>query len=215
MSKKAKAADAARCESPPTEGGGDSQSPKKEIEHPFLKYLPDMNPADFPAVHPHADIFPMVSLEEMRVGAESVKKDGLQHPILIVHIVDKFGNDVVHILDGRNRWVWCKLAGVEPTYLDITPFGHALNTFSSLEVVIRKNLTRRQLSNVERDLIAEKLATAKRGGKQNGELTVEELEGSTARSEITCKSRELLTPKIKTGFRPWTDKMRRLRILST
>jgi hypothetical protein len=91
-------------ESPPTETGADSsQSPKKEIEHPFSKYLPGVDPAEFPKVHPHANLFPMISMEEMQILADSIKKSGQQHPILVVYVTDDYGNDVMHILDGRNR----------------------------------------------------------------------------------------------------------------
>jgi hypothetical protein len=49
-----------------------TQSPKKEI-HPFSKYLPDKDPSTFPSVHPHADIFPMIKMEEMQAMAEDIK----------------------------------------------------------------------------------------------------------------------------------------------
>jgi hypothetical protein len=175
MSKKAKAADAAGCESPPTESGGDSQSPEKEIEHPFQKYLPDLNPADFPAVHPHADIFPMLSIEEMKALAEDIKVNGLKHDIIVVHIADEYGQDIPRILDGRNRWVAATMVGVTPTYLDetlvLTKASRA-NPSAMLNRVITENLARRQLTATEKAIVAEQLAVAQRGGKQNGAFTV-------------------------------------------
>src|SRR5208282_6921893 len=116
---KVKAAPAAGAESPPTENGdGATQSPKKEIEHPFSKYLPDVDPATFPAVHPHSCIFPMISMEEMQALADDIKANGLRHPIITVHIIDQFGQNILWIIDGRNRWVACVMAGVDPTFLD-------------------------------------------------------------------------------------------------
>jgi len=197
-------------ESQPTEtGDASNQSPKLENEHPFSKYLPDMDTSEFPAIHPHANIFPMVSPEEMQAGAESVKQNGLQHAILIVHIVDEYGNDVEHILDGRNRWVWCKLAGVEPRYLDVTPDpddSKAVKAFNSLEVVIRENLTRRQLSNVDKDIIAEQMAVARRGGKQNGALTVEEAAKMMKRSASTLHKVRALKEKAPKFYAALTRK---------
>jgi hypothetical protein len=86
---------------PPIGGLVTSSSHPVEQAHPFSKYLPDVDPATFPQVHPHASIFPMISMEEMQAMTEDIKTNGLKHPITVVHLIDiKFGRDVEWILDG-------------------------------------------------------------------------------------------------------------------
>lgn len=178
MSKKAKAEETAGCESSSTESGEDSQSPKMENgEHPFLKYLPDADPTTFPAVHPHANIFPMLPIEEMQVLADDIKVNGLKHDIIVVHIADQYGQDIPWILDGRNRWVACTMAGIDPIphYFDETitlTKASKADPGAMLKRVITENLARRQLTATEKAIVAEQLAVAQRGGKQNGAFTV-------------------------------------------
>jgi hypothetical protein len=58
-------------------------------------------------VHPIAELFPMMTDEELTDLAADIKANGLIHPI----VVDKNGV----LLDGRNRDKACQIAGVEPT----------------------------------------------------------------------------------------------------
>jgi hypothetical protein len=57
-------------------------------------------------VHPIADLFPMMSDEELANLAADIKANGLISPI----VVDKDGL----IIDGRNRARACEIAGIEP-----------------------------------------------------------------------------------------------------
>ena len=56
--------------------------------------------------HPYADRFPMLGAEELERLAADIAENGQQHPI----ILDTDGR----ILDGRNRWAACEIAGVTP-----------------------------------------------------------------------------------------------------
>lgn len=56
--------------------------------------------------HPYADRFPMLGAEELDRLAADIAENGLQHPI----ILDEDGR----ILDGRNRWAACEIAGFTP-----------------------------------------------------------------------------------------------------
>jgi ParB-like nuclease domain len=58
-------------------------------------------------VHPIADLFPMLTDEELANLAADIKANGLIHPI----VVDKDGL----VIDGRNRDRACEIAGIEPT----------------------------------------------------------------------------------------------------
>lgn len=73
------------------------------------------------AVHPVADLFPMLPVDELADLAADIKERGQLQPI----VLDKDSR----ILDGRNRFAACKLAGVEPkfvTYDGDDPDGYAL-----------------------------------------------------------------------------------------
>ena len=72
-------------------------------------------------IHPVADLFPMLPDDELRDLAADIKIRGQLQPI----VLDSDGR----ILDGRNRFQACKLAGVEPqfvTYEGDDPDGYAL-----------------------------------------------------------------------------------------
>lgn len=73
------------------------------------------------SVHPVADLFPMLTADELKDLAADIKERGQLHPI----VLDSEGR----VLDGRNRLAACNLAGVEPrfeTYDGDDPDGYAL-----------------------------------------------------------------------------------------
>jgi hypothetical protein len=76
---------------------------------------------------------------------------------------------------GRNRWVACIIAGVAPIVRDETePLKRSKKNSATLDLVITENLARRQLSITQKTLVADRIAVARRGGKQDGALTVAE-----------------------------------------
>jgi hypothetical protein len=82
-------------------------------------------------VHPVADLFPMMTDEELADLAADIKAKGLIHPI----VVDKEGV----LIDGRNRAKACEIAGIEPT---VTVFeGDDPRAF-----ILSMNLKRRHMS---------------------------------------------------------------------
>jgi ParB-like chromosome segregation protein Spo0J len=100
--------------------------------------------------HQYAAIFPMMKDKEIAELAEDIKKNGLRAPI------------VLHknkILDGRNRFKACKLAGVVPYFVNYS--GH-----DPLNAVISLNLKRRHLNTSQRGYIADEIATMKLGDNQ-------------------------------------------------
>lgn len=83
--------------------------------------------------HPIAAIFPLLHDDELDALAESIRKDGLQHPVRTFE---------GKILDGRNRFLACQRAGVPPIFKPWT--GTALE---AVAFVWRENRLRRQLDS--------------------------------------------------------------------
>jgi hypothetical protein len=82
-------------------------------------------------IHPIADLFPMMTEEELQYLAADIKANGLVHPIIV--------DDENQIVDGRNRNAACKIAGVEPTF-------DKLNGRDPLDYIVSVNLARRNLT---------------------------------------------------------------------
>jgi len=88
--------------------------------------------------HEIASIFPLLDIQEIGVIAEDIKKNGLLNPILTYE---------GKILDGRNRFRACSIAGVSPVFTEYEgndPVGHVLSL----------NLHRRQLTASQKAAIA-------------------------------------------------------------
>jgi len=93
--------------------------------------------------HPVAKFFPMLSASELNEMADSIKREGLLNPCVRQ-------GDV--LLDGRNRLAACKLAGVEPRFIEYT--GDDVVAF-----IIGQNIHRRHLDESQRSMVAARLAT--------------------------------------------------------
>lgn len=89
--------------------------------------------------HPLATLFPMMTDEELTALAEDIRRHGLREPITVWQ---------GRILDGRNRWRACELAGVTPQTVEWDGQG------SPLSWVLSKNLYRRHLTASQRAAIA-------------------------------------------------------------
>jgi hypothetical protein len=87
-------------------------------------------------VHPVAELFPMMSEEELAELAADIKANGQVHPILLDH--------EGAVIDGRNRLRACELAGVEPAFARVEqPIADPVAYVVSLNVK-RRNLTASQ-----------------------------------------------------------------------
>jgi DNA-binding Lrp family transcriptional regulator len=68
------------------------------------------------AIHPAADLFPMMSAAELRALGEDIKAHGLQHPITIVEKDGRVHKEMkaedYALLDGRNRLDAMELVGI-------------------------------------------------------------------------------------------------------
>src|SRR5574337_8336 len=98
--------------------------------------------------HPYADLFPMMSDAERNALLESVRRDGLLHPIITYQ---------GQILDGRNRYSVCHELGVMPRFDEFTG-GDALR------FVMASNAARRQMRPSQLAMVAARLANMGIGG---------------------------------------------------
>jgi ParB-like nuclease domain len=102
------------------------------------------------AVHPFADVFPPMNAEELTALAADIRANGLREPIVLHEGM---------ILDGRNRYRACCELGIEPITRPWDSKGDPLS------FVVSKNLHRRHLSETQRAVVANKLATLKQGAR--------------------------------------------------
>ena len=103
-----------------------------------------------PESHEYADMFPMLDGKDLQIFADDIKRNGQNEPIIIYD---------GKILDGRNRYAACELAGVEPITRDY-------DGTDALSFVISQNLHRRHLTITQRAMMAEKVATIRHGSNQ-------------------------------------------------
>lgn len=100
-------------------------------------------------VHPVASLFPMIDDDALNALAEDIKKNGQREPIVIAFLDDDQMDEPV-VIDGRNRFRACEIAGVEPKFqndrilmpADIGPW------------IISHNLHRRHLTTSQKAAVA-------------------------------------------------------------
>jgi ParB-like chromosome segregation protein Spo0J len=117
--------------------------------------MPDLHPvpnapaeiADF-AFHAAANIFPMLPDDKLAALADDIVERGQLVPIAIFE---------GKILDGRNRYLACRMRGVTPHTIEV-------DTDNPLAYVLSANLHRRQLNTSQRAMLAANLPTYRHGG---------------------------------------------------
>ena len=92
--------------------------------------------------HPFAALFPELPPEELTQLARDIKERGLLEPIILYEGL---------ILDGRNRYRACQIAGVKPR---TEQFNAKATKRSPEEFVLSRNLRRRHLSVGQKAAIA-------------------------------------------------------------
>lgn len=91
-------------------------------------------------VHPVADLFPMMSDDELANLADDIKRHGQLHPIII-------SGDAETLIDGRNRLRACELAGVQPQFQRLN--GH----IDPVDYILSSN-DRRDMTQGQRAIVA-------------------------------------------------------------
>lgn len=124
--------------------------------------------------HEYANLFPMLPDAELARLAEDIKLNGQKEYILSFE---------GKILDGRNRYKACQIAGVEPrivAWVGPDPLGE----------VISRNLHRRHLTPSQAGMIAQEAAQLRRGapvGNENNSPT----KSNTARAVFDSDSKTM------------------------
>ena len=103
--------------------------------------------------HPLADLFPLLEGADFDALVADIKTHGQREPITLYK---------GEILDGRNRYRACIEAGVKPL------MGELEDGADLVAFVVSANLRRRHLTDDQRAMVAEKLATRKKGGAHIG-----------------------------------------------
>jgi len=103
-------------------------------------------------LHPFCELFPQADEQTLEALTEDIRKNGLLSPITTYR-----GNTI----DGQNRGICCKRAGVEPRYEEYT--GDPDNLF---DYILSKNINRRQLTTSQRAIIGAKMSSGKIGGEE-------------------------------------------------
>jgi ParB-like chromosome segregation protein Spo0J len=98
--------------------------------------------------HELANIFPMMNDDRFIDLVEDIRQNGLHDPI------DLYEGKV---LDGRNRYKACLIAGVEPR-------GYEYTGDDPLKYVLSKNLHRRHMDESQRAMVAANIANLEKGG---------------------------------------------------
>jgi hypothetical protein len=88
------------------------------------------------AVHPAADIFPLMNDDELQELAADIAENGLIHPIML-------DQESKLLVDGRNRLAACKIAGVEPAFESLAAGEDPLAYIASANLM-RRNLSKGQ-----------------------------------------------------------------------
>ncbi|HEX3871826.1 MAG TPA: ParB N-terminal domain-containing protein [Pirellulales bacterium] len=150
------------------------------------------DPGDQWRAHPVADLFPMMSDDELKDLAADIDLRGQLQPI-VVHKDE--------ILDGRNRYAACKLAGVNPTfeqYDDDDPVGH----------VLAANMARRHMTKGQRAMIIAQVClvskqTMREAAGQHGISA-----GRISQASLVIKHRADLVKSVISGLVPFDDAYR-------
>jgi hypothetical protein len=148
-----------------------SHIPNSLVESPTEKLKSDLeNGAIMVAEmrwHPIACIFPMLPDDELAAMADDIRTHGQHEPIVLFEGC---------VLDGRNRWLACKMAGVKPITTEFVGDKRSALAFVWSAGAIRRDLKpgQKAAANADREVLdaeyaaeleaMRKVAASKKGG---------------------------------------------------
>ena len=92
-----------------------------------------------PSFHPACLLFPRLNDDDLKALSDDIRHNGLLIPIVTLD---------GQILDGRNRFEACQIAGIKPRFVEWEGDG------SPLAWVVATNLVRRHLTASQRAVVA-------------------------------------------------------------
>ena len=106
-------------------------------------------------VHPVASLFPMIGDEELQALADDIKANGQREPIIVAYLDEAMLDEPV-VIDGRNRFAACELAGVEPEFKYVMSLNdRELSPQVIADWIISHNLHRRHLTASQRAIVGQ------------------------------------------------------------
>jgi ParB-like nuclease domain len=131
-------------------------------------------------LHPACAAWPQMSDKDIEELALDIIEKGQQHPIIL------YENQ---ILDGRNRYLACEKAGIDPIthiYPGNDPIGFAISM----------NLKRRHLNESQRAMVAGRLANMKVGGDHSANLLNGQVSVTKAAEMLSVSPRSITDAKV-------------------
>ncbi len=125
-----------------------------------------------PPLHPACKIFPALGETELKELADDIATNGLQNPIVLLD---------GKLLDGRNRFAACKIAGIKPQFVEFA--GDDPIRWVTSQNLVRRHLTASQRAVVALDLLPMLEKEAKQRQRRSNEYR------GTVRSAQKCAIR--------------------------
>lgn len=107
-----------------------------------MQNIPGASEPNAIAIHPAAELFPLLAGTELQALADDIQEHGLLQPVVLYEGA---------VLDGRNRVAACRLAGVQVATVEWDGMG------DPADFVVSVNLKRRHLDESQRALVAGRL----------------------------------------------------------
>ena len=120
-------------------------------------------------VHPAADVFPMLSEDELLELANDIAENGLREPLVLQ--VSEEGKTL--LIDGRNRRAACEL-------VKVTPDVRYLNGEDATAFIFSTNIARRHLTAGQRAMAHARLYPAEKGGRGKTLANLQEFSANQA-----------------------------------
>lgn len=138
--------------------------------------------------HPYSEIFPLLDGPDFEQLVEDISRHGLREPIWRYE---------GRILDGRNRYLACEKAGIDPSFREFEGDDEA-----ALAFVVSANIKRRHLTKAQRALAAARIATLQKGGDPNACRDALTQSQAAAQMDVSRSSVQRARKVVEQGSKP-------------